>query len=132
MKTIVRIRPVSSTNNAGIKHPRMFKEGAMISRQWKGVAKSSQAKRYIDHLRGETFPSLKKIPGFVSASILQRTVPEGEEFLIVTVWESIEAIRRFAGENPEVAVVPANVRAMMVDYEKLARHYEITETCSVR
>jgi heme-degrading monooxygenase HmoA len=108
------------------------KEGIMISRQWKGVATSSYSKRYIDHLRGETFPSLKNIPGFVSASILQRSVPEGEEFLIVTVWESIEAIKQFAGENPEVAVVPANVRAMMVEYEKLARHYEITETYTAR
>jgi len=108
------------------------KEGPMTSRQWKGIVKPSRAQHYINHLRGETFPSLKNIPGFVSASILQRTVPAGEEFLIVTVWESIEAIKRFAGENPEVAVVPANVQTMMVEYEKVARHYAITETYTDR
>jgi heme-degrading monooxygenase HmoA len=104
----------------------------VISRQWLGVAKSSHAKRYIDHLRSETFPSLAKISGFVSASILQRTVRAGEEFLIVTVWESIEAIKQFAGENPEVAVVPAAVQAMMVEYDKSVRHYSITETYTPR
>jgi heme-degrading monooxygenase HmoA len=104
----------------------------VISRQWVGVAKPSHAKSYIDHLHGETFPTLANIRGFVSASILQRTVQAGEEFLIVTVWESIEAIKRFAGENPEVAVVPAAVQAMMLEYEKFVRHYSIAETYTAR
>lgn len=100
----------------------------MISRQWKGIAKPSDAQRYIAHLRQDTFPTLATMAGFVSASILQRTVPTGEEFLIVTVWESLDAIKQFAGDEPEVAVVPAAVQAMMVEYEKVVRHYAITET----
>jgi len=100
----------------------------VISRQWKGIAKSSDAQRYINHLREDTFPTLATIEGFVSASILQRTVPTGEEFLIVTAWESIDAIKQFAGEDPVVAVVPAAVQAMMLEYEKVVRHYSITET----
>jgi heme-degrading monooxygenase HmoA len=100
----------------------------VISRQWRGIAKSADAQRYINHLEEDTFPTLANIEGFVSASILQRTVPIGEEFLIVTVWESIDAIKQFAGEDPEVAVVPAVVQAMMVEYEKVVRHYSITVT----
>ena len=103
----------------------------MISRQWKGIAKSSEAQRYTDHLRNDTFPKLANIHGFIHATILQRTVPEGEEFLIVTVWQSLDAIRQFAGDNAETAVVPEVVQAMMVDYDKTVRHYAIVETRTI-
>src|SRR5262245_65936135 len=99
----------------------------MISRQWRGIAKRSDADRYVSHLRSETFPQLREIPGFVSASILRRDVAEGVEFRIVTTWESIDAIRRFAGENPQRAVVPEKVQAMMVTYDRTVEHYEVVE-----
>ena len=44
----------------------------MISRHWKGVAKKERADEYIDHLKRETFPALKKIGGFIAADIKQR------------------------------------------------------------
>ena len=99
----------------------------MISRQWRGTSKSADADRYVSHLREETFPQLRAIRGFVDASILRRRVPEGVEFRIVTTWESTEAIRRFAGENPERAVVPEKVREMMVAYDSTVDHYELIE-----
>jgi heme-degrading monooxygenase HmoA len=97
----------------------------MISRQWRGLAKASSAEAYIDHLRSETFPALEKLPGFMGATILRRTVPDGVEFLIVTTWASLEVIHAFAGVSPENAVVPGNVHDMMVDYDRVVRHYEI-------
>ncbi len=99
----------------------------MISRQWRGLAKSDLAEAYVEHLRTETFPAIRKLPGFVSASILRRTVPEGVEFLIVTQWASLESIRGFAGANPEVAVVPEKVREMMIEFDQLVRHYEVVQ-----
>jgi heme-degrading monooxygenase HmoA len=99
----------------------------MISRQWRGLAKSSHSAAYLEHLREETFPKLKKIPGFVSASILQRTAPDGVEFLIVTNWESLDAIHGFAGADAEIAVVPPSVQEMMVEYDDRARHYQIIQ-----
>jgi heme-degrading monooxygenase HmoA len=99
----------------------------MISRQWKGIAKPGRADNYIEHLKTETFPQIAKIPGFVNASIMTREIPQGTEFLVVTTWESIEAIRRFAGEDPEAAVVPAVVQEMMVEYDERVGHYEIVE-----
>jgi len=100
----------------------------MISRHWKGVAKPGEADNYIRHLKTDTFPKLSEIDGFVSASILTRAADEGTEFLIVTEWESIEAIKAFAGEKEDVAVVPQVVQAMMIDYDRNVRHYEIEET----
>jgi heme-degrading monooxygenase HmoA len=99
----------------------------MISRQWRGIAKRSDADRYISHLRAETFPQLAAIPGFIDASILRREVAEGIEFQIVTTWESLEAIRKFAGENAQRAVVPEKVEKMMVSYDRAVDHFEVVE-----
>jgi heme-degrading monooxygenase HmoA len=91
------------------------------------LAKPSEAQKYIEHLRAETFPALKKISGFVDASILRRTVPGGVEFVIVTRWSSMAAIANFAGSDPERAVVPPEVVRMMVEYDERARHFELLE-----
>src|SRR6266540_5610586 len=91
---------------------------SMISRQWRGLAKPARAGEYVEHLRTETFPQLSNIPGFIDASILRRAVDGGVEFLIVTRWESIGAIQRFAGPDADVAVVPEKVREMMLEYDR--------------
>ena len=97
----------------------------MISRHWTGFAKPEQADNYVAHLTTETFPQLSKIDGFISASILRRTLDDGVEFLIVTNWESIDAIRNFAGDAPDSAVVPTVVQGMMIQYDSRVRHYEV-------
>lgn len=70
----------------------------MISRQWRGLARSNQARNYVEHLRTDTFPALRVLPGFVSASILSRPFGDGIEFLVVTQWRALEDIVRFSGE----------------------------------
>ena len=60
----------------------------MISRHWRGIAKREDADSYVAHLKGDTFPKLASLAGFVRASILRREVPNGTEFQVVTVWES--------------------------------------------
>lgn len=99
----------------------------VISRQWRALAQPDQAQNYIEHLRRETFPALRVIPGFVDASILSREITGGVEFLVITRWHSLEAIARFAGADPEAAVVPAKVLAMMIEYDRRARHFEVVE-----
>ena len=100
----------------------------MISRHWTGLVKKESEDEYIDHLKNDTFKKLSKIVGFVEASILKRALPEGTEFLIVTKWDSLEAIKQFAGENYETAVVPKIAQEMMLQYDKLAKHYEVNYT----
>lgn len=99
----------------------------MISRQWRGLAKQGLADRYVEHLRRETFPHLRSLAGFIDASILRRGLREGTEFLIVTRWQSMKAIEQFAGRDPEAAVVPDKVQEMMIEYDRLVRHYEVVE-----
>ena len=100
----------------------------MISRHWKGLARSEFADRYIDHLRSETFPQLASVPGFIRATILRRDVAGGSEFQIVTLWNSLSAIEAFAGHELEAAVVPPSVGAMMVDYDRKVAHYQVVHT----
>jgi heme-degrading monooxygenase HmoA len=97
----------------------------LISRHWRGLARADRADDYLQHLRSETFPALKGIPGFVGASVLRRPLPEGVEFLVVTQWASIDAIHAFAGPRAESAVVPQKVQSMMLEYDASARHYEV-------
>jgi len=97
----------------------------VIWRLWRGVAHPDRARDYIRHLRTETLPALRMIPGFVDASILSRPFGPGVEFLIVTRWDSMDAIVTFAGADPEVAVLPAGAVAMMIECDLQVRHYEV-------
>ena len=100
----------------------------MISRQWRGLAKRAQAQAYVEHLRTDTFAQLRKLAGFVDASILRRDVDGGVEFLVETRWESLEAVGEFSGNDVDAAVVPDKVQQMMIEYDRRVRHYEIVHT----
>jgi|SRR5882762_882015 len=97
----------------------------MISRQWRGVARPNQAQNYIEHLHVDTFPALRALPGFVSASILSRRLGDGVEFLVVTQWRALDDIARFSGIDLEAAVVPPEVAQMMIEYDRRVKHYEV-------
>jgi heme-degrading monooxygenase HmoA len=97
----------------------------MISRHWKGIARREDADRYLAHLKTETFPKLASLAGFLQATILRRDLAEGTEFQVVTVWESVDAIHTFAGDDAEAAVVAPAAQAMMVDFDRRAVHYEV-------
>ena len=99
----------------------------MVARHWRALAHAHEAQNYVEHLRTDTFPALKQIPGFVDASILRRAVPGGVEFLVATRWASIEAIAMFAGPDPERAVVPPNVIAMMIEYDARVKHFDVLD-----
>ena len=97
----------------------------MISRQWRGLAHAKHADAYVEHLRTETFPELRRIEGFAGASLMKRNVERGVEFLVVTQWASLAAIHRFAGADAEAAVVPDKVQKMMIEFDPIVRHYEV-------
>ena len=97
----------------------------MISRQWRGLAYPNRAQDYVMHLRTVTFPALRKIPGFVDASILSRPFGAGVEFLIVTRWDSMDAIAKFAGTDSEAAVISDSAADMFIEYDRRVKHFEV-------
>ena len=97
----------------------------MIARMWRGSAIPERVDDYVKHLQESVVPQLCKIDGFKGVYLLRRNSPEDVEFLVLTLWESMEAIRKFAGENPEVAVVAPTARALFREYDAEVKHFEI-------
>ena len=100
----------------------------MIERHWSGIVRPGRADDYVRHLEDDTFPKLRAMAGFVRGQILRRDVAEGTEFRIVTVWESLDAVRAFAGDDVAAAVVPEVARNMMVRFDPRVAHYEPVES----
>ena len=99
----------------------------MIARSWRGVTKVGAADDYIRHLQTKVLPELQRIPGHRGASVLRKDLGEGVEFVVLTYWDSMDAIRQFAGDTPEVAVVPPEARALMREFDEAVRHYDVVE-----
>lgn len=99
----------------------------MIARHWRGLVKRERADAYVEHLQSQTLPQLVQLAGFHDARVLRRDLPQGVEFLVVTIWESLDSIRAFAGNDVESAVVPPEARDMMIEYDRSARHYEVVD-----
>jgi heme-degrading monooxygenase HmoA len=97
----------------------------MIARLWRGVAVGGNAEAYQDHATQTVFPSLAEIAGHRGAYLLRRAVGDRTEFLAVTLWDSMDAIRAFAGSDPETAVVEPEARAVLAEFDDFARHYEV-------
>ncbi len=97
----------------------------MISRMCSGRTTTENAEKYLAHLKDKVFPELRRIGGHRSASVLRRNLDEQVEFVVLTFWDSMEAIRQFAGHVPEVAVVEPAARAMLSDFDSTVRHHEV-------
>ena len=97
----------------------------MIARMWRGETTSENADAYYHHLVSNVIPSLKKISEHRGAYVLRREIDRNIEFMVITLWESMDAIREFAGNNPDVAVVEPAARALLADFDKFVRHYTV-------
>jgi heme-degrading monooxygenase HmoA len=99
----------------------------MIARIWRGVAKTpANADAYERHVTQTVFPSLAAIPGHRGARVLRRSASGRIEFLVITFWDSMASIRKFAGQAAESAVVEPEARAVLAEYDDFVQHYEIT------
>lgn len=102
----------------------------MVIREWRGRASASSADAYPDHFRRSVLPELRQIPGFLGATLSRRRVSGKIEFLVLTRWESLDAIRSFAGDEPGKAVVEPGAVAALTDFNATVQHFEvIEETC---
>jgi heme-degrading monooxygenase HmoA len=97
----------------------------MIARVWRGIAVPEKAKAYIEHLERAVLPELCQVDGFRGACVMRRELNKGAEFTVQTLWESMDAIRKFAGENVEGAVVAPAARPLFREFDSTATHYEI-------
>lgn len=97
----------------------------MISRVWKGWTSPANADAYEELLREKVIPGLKQIKGHRGAYVMRQDGPEEVEFIVMNLFESIEAVKEFAGENYEVAVFEPEARILLSRVEPVAQHYEV-------
>jgi heme-degrading monooxygenase HmoA len=100
----------------------------MIVRMWRGQAKAANADAYERFVTTKVFGELPAIPGHRGAYLLKRPIENGNEveFVAITLWESLAAIRGFAGESIDRAVVEPEARAVLSDFDDVVRHFELT------
>jgi heme-degrading monooxygenase HmoA len=97
----------------------------MIVRVWRGWSSAADAGVYASHAIERVFPSLAKIAGHHDAFLLQRTDGGRVEFVVVTTWDSLDAVRRFAGENVDRAVIEPAALKVLSEFDTTVRHYEL-------
>jgi uncharacterized damage-inducible protein DinB/heme-degrading monooxygenase HmoA len=101
-------------------------EEKMITRVWYGWTKPENAEGYESLLRNEIFPGVEArgIEGYRGIELLRREAGDEVEFVTSMRFESMAAVRAFAGEEYETAVVPQKARALLARFDQQSRHYE--------
>lgn len=97
----------------------------MIARVWRGWVRAQDADGYDRHYRAEVLSTLRAVNGFSGARLMRRTVGDEVEFLAITYFTDMDAVHRFAGDDPEVPVISDAVRAQFIRYDTLVRHYDV-------
>jgi heme-degrading monooxygenase HmoA len=96
----------------------------MISRLWHGWTKRDDADRYEELLRSEILPGIHRVAGFKGALVLRRDGKDEVEFVTLTMFDSMAAVKKFAGEDYEVAVILPEARKLLVRFDARSAHYE--------
>lgn len=97
----------------------------MIARQWTGWTTPENADAYERLLQEEVLPSFGQIPGYRGAYVLRKEGGNEVEFVVMTLFESLQAVRAFAGDEYTVPVIEPEARALLARIEPEARHYEV-------
>jgi antibiotic biosynthesis monooxygenase (ABM) superfamily enzyme len=94
---------------------------------WHGWTRPDNADAYEALLREEIFVGIqnRRMPGFLGIELLRRDLGAEAEFVTVMTFESIEAVRIFAGNDYEMAVVPPEARALLARFDERSQHYDI-------
>ena len=96
----------------------------MIARIWHGWATPENADAYEALLRADVLPGIERIDGYRGAYVL-RTGDAEVEFVTVTLWDTFDAIRAFAGDDYARAVVPPEARRLLERFDERSLHYEV-------
>lgn len=85
----------------------------MSGRYRRGMAPRESADAYVEYLERDTLPALPAIEGHRGAYVLRRDLGKELEFVVLTLWDSLEAVRALAGDDFRTAVVPPAARAAL-------------------
>ena len=97
----------------------------MVLRMWKARSTTTQAVDYIHHAKRKVFPKIRAIEGHRGEYLLRREVEDGVELVVLTLWDSMEAVKGFAGPEPNKAVVEPEAQAFLTSFDVYVTHFEV-------
>lgn len=97
----------------------------MILRSWRGFTAADDADRYLTYLQETGVASYRATPGNRGVTVLRRIIDDRCEFLVLSLWDSMDAVRAFAGEDPERAVFYPDDDGFLVEKDLHVDHYEV-------
>jgi hypothetical protein len=97
----------------------------VIARLWHGWTRPAEADAYEALLRSEVLPGIHRVEGYRGVWLLRREAGDEIEFVTMTLWESWDAVRSFAGDDLEAAVVPPPARALLARFDERSAHFEV-------
>ena len=102
----------------------------MISRIWHGWTTLENADTYENLLKTDIFPAIasKNVLGYRGIQLLRRQLSNEVEFITIMQFDSLEAVKQFAGEDYEKSYVPDKARRVLSRHDKRSQHYEIKES----
>ena len=98
----------------------------MIARIWRGWTTPENAEAYQRIVSQEVLPSIaaRDLHGYHGAYLLRRRVDDEVEFATILLFDTLEQVRAFAGEDYEAAYVPPRARAVLARFDHRSAHYE--------
>jgi hypothetical protein len=97
----------------------------MIARHWRGWTELQNADAYETLLTSTVLPGLRNIEGYRGGYVLRHDGPSETEFVVVNLFDSMAAVRQFAGPDYAVPVFEPEARALLSKVEPVARHYDV-------
>ncbi len=97
----------------------------MICRLWHGWTARASADDYARYLREELYPRLEGAAGYRGHHVLRRADGEEVEFVTLTWFDSLDAVRSFAGDEYELPVITERAQALLARYDDRAVHYDL-------
>jgi heme-degrading monooxygenase HmoA len=97
----------------------------MIARIWRGATLTENADKYLDYMRETGVKDLHATEGNRGVYVLKRIDNDRAEFVFISLWESMESIRTFAGSEVDKAVYYPRDREFLLELEPKVTHYEV-------
>jgi heme-degrading monooxygenase HmoA len=99
----------------------------MIARVWSGATRSEDAQTYLDYLQRTGLADYARTPGHRRTITMRRIADGRAEFVLITLWDSLEAVRAFAGEDFERAVFYPEDDRFLVARDDRVTHYDVVD-----
>jgi heme-degrading monooxygenase HmoA len=100
----------------------------MIARVWYGATSAERADEYVDYLRETGLKDFRATEGNRGAFVLRRMVGDRAEFVVLSLWETMDDVRRFAGSDPDRAVYYPEDEAFLEELTPTLDHYDVEAT----